>query len=90
MGYRALGAYSLAELRAFFAGRRIGPWRLAMLAVALFPGPLANLVGVCALALMGKGAGDVSYDMVVSSRYSNPASRFLVGRWLNLSGTSVA
>lgn len=82
LGYRALGAYSRSEYELYFAGRLAGYECLIPRLVAAFPGRLANLIGVAALALVGKGGGTVAYDLVACSRYSNAASRFLAGFWL--------
>jgi glycosyltransferase involved in cell wall biosynthesis len=82
LGYRALGAYSLAEYRRYFAGEKLGLARLPLLAAAVFPGAVANLIGVCLLALTGRGGSSVSYDFVVSSRYSNVVSRLVTRPWL--------
>ncbi|WP_176597251.1 glycosyltransferase [Sphingobium sp. 15-1] len=82
LGYRALGAYSRAEYELYFADRLAGYECLIPRLAAAFPGRLANLIGVTALALVGKGGGAVAYDLVACSRYSNAASRFLAGFWL--------
>jgi len=82
LGYRALGAYSRSEYDLYFANRLSGYERLVPRLVAIFPGRLANLIGVAALTLIGKGGGVVAYDLVACSRFSNIASRFLVGFWL--------
>ena len=82
LGYRALGAYSLAEYELYFANRLSRIERLIPRLVAAFPGRLADLIGVAGLALVGKGGGAVTYDLVICSRYSNAASRFLAGFWL--------
>ncbi len=77
--YRALGAYSLPEYRAYLAARKIDPWRGVRWAIALFPGPLANLIAIGLLALIGRRGSEVSYDLAVSSRFSNPIGRWLAG-----------
>lgn len=82
LGYRALGAYSRSEYELYFADRLAGYECLIPRLAAAFPGRLANLIGVAALALVGKGGGAVAYDLVACSRYSNAASRFLAGFWL--------
>jgi abequosyltransferase len=81
MHFRALGAYSFAEYRKYFADRKVGLWRLVLVLAAVCPGQLANFAGVCILALLGKGGGDGIYDLVACSRYSNAASRLLASRW---------
>ena len=82
LGYRALGAYSRSEYDRYFANRLSRSERLVPGLVAIFPGRLANLIGVAVLALAGKGGGAVAYDLVACSRFSNIASRFLTSFWL--------
>lgn len=82
LGYRALGAYSRAEYERYFAGRLTGLERLKPFLAAVFPGRLANLIGVAVLVLIGKGGGDAAYYLVSNSRYSNAMSRLLVRFWL--------
>ncbi len=79
--FRALGAYSRAEYDQYFAGRLFGYERLIPRLAAAFPGRLANLIGVVVLALIGRGGGAGTYDLVTASRYSNAASRFFTSFW---------
>jgi glycosyltransferase involved in cell wall biosynthesis len=80
--YRALGAYSHSEYERHFADRLTGYQRLIPRLTAVFPGRLANLIGVVVLALIGKGGGEATYYLVTCSRYSNAASRLLASFWL--------
>jgi abequosyltransferase len=82
MGFRGLGAYSYSEYVKQFSGRQVGAWRIMLILVALFPGRLANFLGICALAVLGKGGGVRMYDLIASSSFSNPASRLLASLWL--------
>lgn len=82
LGYRALGAYSRSEYDLYFANTLSRSERLVPRLIAIFPGRLANLIGVAVLALVGKGGGAVAYDLVAASRFSNMASRFLTSFWL--------
>ena len=82
LGYRALGAYSRTEYKLYLADRVTGLSGLLPRLAAVFPGKLANLIGVIVMALAGKGGGVVAYDLVACSRYSNPVSRLLAGFWL--------
>ena len=82
LGYRALGAYSRAEYQLYLADRASGLAGLSARLAAVFPGKLANLIGIVVMALSGKGGGMVAYDLVACSRYSNPLSRLLAGLWL--------
>jgi abequosyltransferase len=80
--FRALGAYDLDTYKRNFAHMRIGLWHLQLIAVAIFPGKLANFLGVAYLILAGKGVGSEIYDLIFSSRFSNVASRILARGWL--------
>ena len=82
LGYRALGAYSRTEYELYIADRSSGREHLMPRLAAALPGRLINLIAVAALALIGKGGGAVTYDLVRCSRYSNAASRFLASFWL--------
>lgn len=75
MGNRAIGAYSIEEYKRYFGKRRVGVLRLSLLLSAIFPGRLANLIGVCMLALVERGGRNLTYEMVTSSRFSNIVSR---------------
>jgi abequosyltransferase len=79
---RAMGGYSLAEYRTWFTDRKLGVWRIWLLAAALLPGRLANFMGVCMLGAAGSGAGEANYELVTCSRYSSRASRLLASVWL--------
>jgi hypothetical protein len=87
MGFRGLGAYTYREYKKHFSGRKIGPWRFVLLLVAVFPGLIANFLGICTLALLGKGGGDRMYDLIASSSFVNPASRLVASIWLGKAAT---
>jgi abequosyltransferase len=80
--YRAMGSYSLEEFKKFLANRELGIMYLLLAVVAIFPGRLANVIGVLYLVLVGKGASAVCYELIISSRYSNALSRWLASPWL--------
>jgi glycosyltransferase involved in cell wall biosynthesis len=83
MAFRAMGAYSPAEYKTYFADKRVGfRGRFRLIAAAAFPGRLANFLNVVLLALVGQGGGDATYELVTCSRYANPASQFVASIWL--------
>lgn len=78
--YRANGAFGRESYRKFFAERRVGPFRLVLLAAALLPGRLANMILTAMLALRGKGRNSGAYNLLACSPFANPLSRGLVRR----------
>jgi hypothetical protein len=77
LGYRANGSYSLREYRLFFTDRQVGPWRLGLIAFALLPGQLAN---VLALTLLLASAGryrGACFTLGWNSRFAGPLSKKL-------------
>ena len=89
MGYRAIGAYSKDEYRRYFAGPRLRFSRPPLYLSAIFPGKLANLIGVCLLAVIERGGRSLIYEMVTCSRFSNPASRQVARLAMKLSPTGL-
>lgn len=77
LGFRANGSYSLREYRKFFAGRRVGPWRIMLLCLALFPGQIANLVALTLLLVMRGRYRAACYALAWNSRFSIGLSRRL-------------
>lgn len=77
--FRANGVYSLVEYRRFFKARRVGWWQLVLLAVAVFPGRLANLLTVAYVALRpARPSTTVGlYNLLFCSRFATPLSRRL-------------
>jgi glycosyltransferase involved in cell wall biosynthesis len=81
--FRAMGAYSMDDYRRWFPQATATGARAILWLVAASPGPFVNFLGVCLLVLLGRGGGEGVYDLVVSSRYSNPASRLLASLWMD-------
>jgi glycosyltransferase involved in cell wall biosynthesis len=75
MFYRAKGTYDLAEYRRWIRPRLASPWdRAKAWAVACFPGPLANLVGLVYCSFEYRDSNIHYLDM--------KASRFYFRNWL--------
>lgn len=79
--HRAVGSYSITEYKRFIAKSYFDPVIFKSLLIAIFPGRLANLMGVLYVMLTGKAGNEISYDLVLSSRYSNVIARSLFTRW---------
>ncbi|MEP6784646.1 MAG: glycosyltransferase [Sphingomonadales bacterium] len=77
LGFRANGSYGMAEYRKFFAPMRIGPWRLVLLAFALFPGHLANLMAMLLLVSTRGRYRGACYALAWNSKFSASPSRRL-------------
>lgn len=75
LGYRANGSYGMVEYRRFFAQRRVGAWRAGLLAFALFPGFLSNLVAMSLLLLTRGRYRAACYVLAWNSRFSTPLGR---------------
>jgi glycosyltransferase involved in cell wall biosynthesis len=80
LGFRANGSYSMNEYRRFFHGRRIGVVRLGLLALAVLPGKLANLVAMSLLLAMNGRYRPACYALAWNSRFANRLSRQLAER----------
>jgi abequosyltransferase len=80
LGFRANGSYSMGEYRRFFASRPIGIWRFALLAFALLPGRLANLIAMTLLLAMHGRYRPACYALAWNSRFSGRLSRRLAKR----------
>lgn len=80
LGFRANGSYSLGEYRRFFGQRRIGAWRLPLLAFALTPGRAANLVAMSLLLAMRGHYRPACYALAWSSRFAGGLSRRMAER----------
>jgi hypothetical protein len=75
MFYRAKGTYDLGEYRRWVRPRLASPWdRAKAWAVACFPGPLANLVGLVYCSSEYRDSNIHYLDM--------KASRFYFRNWL--------
>ncbi|MCJ8159697.1 glycosyltransferase family 2 protein [Sphingomonas sp. LaA6.9] len=77
LGFRANGSYGLAEYRRFFARRPVGIWRLALLAFALTPGRVANLIAMLLLLMMRGRYRPACYALAWNSKFSISLSRRL-------------
>ncbi|HEY2178122.1 MAG TPA: glycosyltransferase family 2 protein [Caulobacteraceae bacterium] len=84
--YRAMGAYSRDEYVRWFGQRKVGAWRPVLWIAAVSPGRLMNFALVCAWVALGRGGRHGCYDLVESSRFSNPASRYVAGLWRGREG----
>jgi len=72
--HRALGAYSMAEFRKYFAGTARGRARVTAWLTARCPGALVNLAAVVYFGLFRRGSRVALYD-VLRSRHANATSR---------------
>jgi glycosyltransferase involved in cell wall biosynthesis len=72
--HRALGAYSMAEFRKYFAGPARGRDRLTAWLTARCPGAWVNLAAVVYFGLFRRGSRVALYD-VLRSRHANATSR---------------
>lgn len=61
--YRAIGGYTIASYRRFLQGKANGLLRLMQVAVAVFPGKLANLLSVIYCSAMGGSALMALYEL---------------------------
>jgi abequosyltransferase len=77
--YRASGAYTVHEFRRFFGGVP-ATTRLRLLALALVPGRLLNILVVGYLAKRLAAYGPDLYTLVHASRFAGPISRALARR----------
>jgi len=74
---RAVGSFDYAGCRRFVTGRRIGPWRWALMALAATPGRVVNVAALLHLSARGHARGPGGYALLGASRYANA-----VGRWI--------
>ena len=77
---RAKGGYGYPEYRRLFAGRRIGWWRLVMLAIALIPGKLVHLANTIYLCAKRQFGGTTGYELFRCSPHINRPSRWLASK----------
>jgi hypothetical protein len=82
LGFRANGSYDLKQYRRFFGGRRIGGWRLGLLALALIPGRLANVIALSILLIMRGRYRPACYALAWNSRFASALSRRMAARSL--------
>lgn len=82
LGFRANGSYDLGQYRRFFGARRVGAWRLGLLALALLPGRLANVVALSFLLAMRGRYRPACYALAWNSRFASALSRRMAARSL--------
>lgn len=80
LGFRANGSYDLGQYRRLFSQRRVGPWRLGMLALALLPGWLANVIALTFLLAMRGRYRPACYALAWNSRFAGSLSRRMAAR----------
>jgi abequosyltransferase len=76
MRMRAKGAFDLSTYRAFFKTRKLGRDRAAILALAITPGRLVNLMIITRLRARGLLANSATYDLVAGPYATK------LGRWI--------
>jgi abequosyltransferase len=86
--YRAMGQYTIVEYGKYFGGLKVGLYRVVLFISAVFPGQVANILGVLALILTDREGEENIYNLVAGSRYSNPISRLLARFRSSIAGRS--
>lgn len=83
LGFRANGSYDLSQYHRFFRDRSVGLWRFGLLALAILPGKLANLIAMTFLLAMRGRYRPACYALAWNSRFAGRFSRWMAGRSLS-------
>lgn len=83
LGFRANGSYDLGQYRRFFRDRPVGVWRIGLLALAILPGKLANLIAMVFLLAMHGRYRPACYALAWNSRFASGLTRWMGVRSLS-------